>query len=75
MKNFVSVNTKYYKHSNASGELGHVNRLFKENSNAFKEYTKFNFGSSDNLFEEYKKIHAEREKVGKKAQKKSKYVY
>lgn len=69
MKNFVSVNAKYYKNSNASGELGHINRLFKINANAFKEYTKFNFGSSSNLFEEYKKIHAEREKVGKKAQK------
>jgi|TARA_R110002020_G_C16278755_1_gene771662 hypothetical protein len=69
MKNFVSVNAKYYKNSNASGELGHVNRLFKENVNSFSEYTKFNFGSSNNLFEEYKKIHAEREKIGKKAQK------
>mgnify|MGYP000209283726 CR=1 FL=1 len=69
MKNFVSVNAKYYKNSKAAGELGHVNRLFKENKNAFKEYTKLNFGSSSNLFKEYKKIHAEREYVGKKAQK------
>lgn len=69
MKNFVCVNAKYYKNSNAAGELGHVNRLFKDNVNAFKEYTKDNFGSSDNLLNEYKKIHAKRNSVGKKAQK------
>jgi gas vesicle protein len=74
MKKFVSVNAKYYKNSNAAGELGHVNRLFKDNVNAFKEYTKDNFGSSDNLMNEYKKIHEKRNSVGKKAQKKCKYL-
>lgn len=55
-KNFVSNNFKYYKNSNASGELGHVNRLFEENKNAFPEYTKDNFGSG-NLYEKYKSIY------------------
>jgi hypothetical protein len=69
MKKFVSVNAKYFKNSNAAGELGHVNRLFKDNVNAFSEYSKDNFGSSDNLLNEYKKIHEKRNSVGKKAQK------
>ncbi len=60
MKNFVSVNCKYYKHSNASGELGHVDRLFHENINSFAEYTKYNFGSEFCSFEKYKEINQRR---------------
>lgn len=41
---FISSKIKYYKKSNASGELGHVNRKMKENKNAFPELTKNNFG-------------------------------
>lgn len=59
-KKFISVNSKYYKHSNASGEMGHVDRLFKENVNAFSEYTKHNFGSDFNLNDRYKELHQQR---------------
>lgn len=43
-KSYCAVNTKYYKHSNSSGELGHVIRSFLKNKNAFEELTKNNFG-------------------------------
>lgn len=33
MSAYVSANTKYYSAGNASGEMGHVNRLFEKNSN------------------------------------------
>lgn len=59
-KKFISVNSKYYKHSNSSGEMGHVDRLFKENVNAFSEYTKYNFGSDFNLHDKYKELHQQR---------------
>lgn len=41
---FISSKIKYYKKSNASGELGHVNRLMEVNKNAIPELTKNNFG-------------------------------
>lgn len=63
MKNFISVNSKYYKHSNSAGEMGHVDRLFKKNVNAFEEHTKNNFGSDFGLLRRYKSIHEERLKV------------
>ncbi len=56
MKKFVSNNFKYFKNSKANGVFGHVNRLFKENKNAFTEYTKNNFGSGD-LLNKYKNIY------------------
>lgn len=63
MKSFVSVNAKYYKDSNASGELGHVNRKFHENVNSFPAYTKFNFGSDYDLFDKYKEINIKHAKA------------
>ncbi len=70
MKKFVSVNGKYYKHSNAKGEFGHVNRLFKDNKNSFPEFTKNNFGSSGSSIERYNKIHAKHAAaIGKKVRK------
>lgn len=59
-KKFISVNSKYYKDSNSSGEMGHVDRLFKENVNTFSEYTKHNFGSDFNLHDRYKELHKSR---------------
>lgn len=56
MKNYVALKTKFYKNSNAKGELGHVNRVFNENKNAFPEHTKNNFGT-ENLFERYNEIY------------------
>jgi len=66
MKKFVSVNAKFYKHSKASGEMAHVDRLFNENKNCFPEYTKFNFGSDYNLYKKYNEIHQRRIKAIKK---------
>ncbi len=63
MKSFVSVNAKYYKNSNACGELSHVNRLFHENVNSFPEYTKYNFGSEFDLFDKYKEINIKHAKA------------
>ncbi|MBY8309622.1 plasmid recombination protein [Vibrio fluvialis] len=47
-KKYCAVKTKYYKNSNASGEIGHILRLFKDNINTFAELTKNNFGYSFN---------------------------
>ncbi|MDE1222571.1 plasmid recombination protein [Vibrio aestuarianus] len=47
-KKYCAVKTKYYKNSNASGEIGHILRLFKDNINTFPELTKNNFGYSFN---------------------------
>jgi hypothetical protein len=63
MKSFVSVNAKYYKNSNASGELAHVNRLFHENVNSFPEHTKFNFGSDFDLYDKYKEVNLKHAKA------------
>ena len=57
MKNYVSVNSKYYKHTSHSGVLGHVDRLLRNDpSIAFPEKTKFNFGTTNNT-QRYRKIH------------------
>ena len=60
MSKYISVKTKYYKHSNASGEMGHVDRLFAENVNSFPEYTKNNFGSDFALLSRYKELNDRR---------------
>lgn len=54
MRNFVSVNAKYYRNSKAAGEIGHVQRAFAENKNAVPELEHRNFGTSDDLVERYK---------------------
>jgi len=69
MKNYVSVHGEYYKPSQAAGEMGHVDRLYAENKNAFAEYTKFNFGSDFDLHERYKEIHAKRQEIRKATKK------
>lgn len=50
---YVALNAKYYKDSKSKAELGHVERLFKQNKNAFDELTKNNFGSSESLYKDY----------------------
>lgn len=55
MNNFVSFNAKYYKHSNSSGEIGHVQRAFAENKNAYKELAYMNFSSSENILKVYQR--------------------
>lgn len=68
-KKYVSANTKYYKNSQVGGVVGHVNRLFAENKNAFDEYTYLNFGDS-NLTERYRELHRRKEEqTGKKSRK------
>lgn len=56
MKKYVSNNFKYFKNSKANSAFGHIHRLFKENKNAFPEYTKNNFGTGD-LHNKYKDIY------------------
>lgn len=63
MSKYVSVKTKYYKHSNAAGEMGHVDRLFAENVNSFSEYTKNNFGSDFDLLSRYNELNSKRVEV------------
>lgn len=58
MKNFVSFNAKFYKHSNASGEIGHVQRAFAKNKNAIDERTPDNFYSTSDLKAAYDEAHA-----------------
>lgn len=41
---YCAVNTKYYKDTNADGEIGHILRVFKKNSNTYEELTPNNFG-------------------------------
>jgi len=68
MKKFCAAKTKYYKTSNASGELGHVNRLFSENKNVLDGDHLKNFGDGDLLGKfKAKLIDAETDK-GKKFQ-------
>ena len=69
-KNFVSLNVEYYKNSNASGEIGHVQRVFAENTNLIKEFAKDNFGCGYNIYERYKEVYDQVESIkGKKIQK------
>lgn len=69
MKNFISFNAKYYKDSNASGEIGHVQRVFAENTNQIKQFAKDNFGCGYNIYDRYKEVYKQVEEVkGKKIQ-------
>jgi len=69
MKNFISFNAKYYKNSNASGEIGHVQRVFAENTNQIKQFAKDNFGCGYNIYDRYKEVYKQVEEVkGKKIQ-------
>jgi len=69
-KNFVSLNVEYYKNSNASGEIGQVQRVFAENTNQIKEFAKDNFGCGYNIYERYKEVYDQVESIkGKKIQK------
>lgn len=54
MKNYVSANFKYYKDSNASAEIGHVQRSFAKNKNVIEEFSKENFSSQFDIFKKYK---------------------
>jgi len=70
MSNYVSLNAKYYKHSNAAGEIGHVMRLFSENINAIKELTPNNFDCGFSIIDRYNEIYKSvEEHKGKKLQK------
>ena len=72
MKNYVSFNAKYYKNSNASGEIGHVQRVFATNTNQIVEFAKDNFGCGYNIYDRYKEVFDQVESIkGKKIQKNS----
>lgn len=72
MKNFISFNAKYYKNSNAQGEIGHVQRVFAENTNQIKSLAKNNFGCGFDIYEKYKATYKQVEEIkGKKIQKNS----
>ncbi len=69
MNNFISFNAKYYKDSNASGEIGHVQRVFAENTNQIRQFAKDNFGCGYSIYDRYKEIYKQVEEVkGKKIQ-------
>jgi hypothetical protein len=69
MKNFVSFNVKYYKDSNSSGEIGHVQRVFAENTNQIKQFAKDNFGCGYDIHARYKDVYKQVEEIkGKKIQ-------
>ncbi|MBL3808435.1 MULTISPECIES: hypothetical protein [unclassified Streptomyces] len=72
MKNYVSFNAKYYKNSNAAGEIGHVQRVFAENTNQIKQFAADNFGCGYNIYDRYKEVYDQVESIkGKKIQKNS----
>lgn len=72
MKNYVAFNAKYYKNSNASGEIGHVQRVFHKNKNAIEELTFMNFGCGYDIYERYKETYKKVEEIkGKKIQENS----
>lgn len=56
MSNFVAVNFKYYKNSQAHGEIGHVMRVFEKNTNAIESLTHENFGSDFDLVAKYDEL-------------------
>jgi hypothetical protein len=56
MSNFVAVNFKYYKDSQAKGEIGHVMRVFAKNTNAIESLSHENFGSDFNLIDKYDEL-------------------
>ena len=70
MSNFVAVNFKYYKDSQAHGEIGHVMRVFQKNTNAIESLTHENFGSDFDLVAKYDELlafakHNTKEKTGR----------
>lgn len=76
-KKYCAVNVKYYKNSNASGEIGHVLRLFKKNKNTFEELLDDNFGhcysenNNENTLTYYKRKLNEAKALSPKAFKRS----
>jgi len=69
MNNYVSFNAKYYKNSNAQGEIGHVQRVFADNTNQIKEFAKDNFGCGFDIYAKYKETYKQVENIkGKKLQ-------
>jgi len=56
MSNFVAVNFKYYKNSQAHGEIGHVMRVFEKNTNAIESLPHENFGSDFDLVAKYDEL-------------------
>lgn len=70
MKNYVSANFKYYKDSQAKGEIGHVQRSFLKNKNVIEEFSKNNFSSNNDILKEYQnQITLAEAQKGKKFQK------
>lgn len=72
MKNYVSANFKYYKHSNASAEIGHVQRSFAKNKNVIEKFSQDNFSSKFDILTRYKEqVRLAEEQKEKKFQKNS----
>ena len=70
MSNFVAINAKYYKNSNSSGGIGHVQRVFAENRNSIKEFQNNNFGCGFDILDKYNETYKKVEEIkGKKIQK------
>lgn len=70
MKNYVSANFKYYKDSQAKGEIGHVQRSFLKNKNVIEEFSKNNFSSNNDILKEYQnQVKLAEAQKGKKFQK------
>jgi hypothetical protein len=70
MSNFVAINAKYYKNSNSSGGIGHVQRVFAENRNSIKEFQINNFGCGFDILDKYNETYKKVEEIkGKKIQK------
>ena len=70
MSNFVAINAKYYKNSNSSGGIGHVQRVFAENRNSIKEFQSNNFGCGFDILDKYNETYKKVEEIkGKKIQK------
>ena len=62
MPSYVSANAKYYKNSKSSGEIGHIQRAFAENKNAWDELTPYNFQSTSDLNSAYRRSFEESSK-------------
>jgi hypothetical protein len=73
-KKFIAVKSKFYKNENASGEMAHVDRLFKENVNSFSEYSDDNFGSDYKLYDRYKELHQQRNAIRKSRKDSTTYI-
>lgn len=70
MKNYVSANFKYYKDSQAKGEIGHVQRSFLKNKNVIEGFSKNNFSSNNDILKDYQsQIKLAEAQKGKKFQK------